>query len=104
MSVFEKRHSIRYRTACVCDALALPVIVLLWFRSSHPGAWVASPAEHHTYPGLFASSVMMIVAARALMKVEQALRMPEEYRWDLERALRWFALLAVMALGLWFLA
>ena len=94
----------RYKVACVCDALVLPVLLLLWYRLSHPTIAGGINADVHQHAGLFASAVMMIVFARAALKVEQAIRSPQAYRWDLERALRWVALLVIMALAVRFTA
>ena len=101
---FWNPYSSLYRVACICDALAIPAVVLIWYHTSYPFAFAVDQAGHHRYPGLVISAAMMIVSARALLKIEQAIRRPEAYRWDLERALRWLALLAVMALALWMLA
>jgi hypothetical protein len=99
VDVTVKRFSPGYKLACVCDALALPVLFVLWYRWTYAAdAGAMHHEEHHA--GLFVSTVLMIIVARAVLRIERALRAPEIYRWDLERAFRWLVVLIAMALAI----
>lgn len=82
----------------ICDAVAAPVIFALWRRAGNSvDAGVVSQGTHHA--GILAIAVMMILTARAALKVEEALLLPDSYRWDCMRAMRWLVLLVVMVLA-----
>jgi hypothetical protein len=95
VDVFFKRFSPGYKLACVCDALAIPVLFVLWYRATYLGDAGRMPSEAH-HAGLLVSAALMIVVARAALKVEHAVRAPEFYKWNLERAFRWFVLMITM--------
>jgi hypothetical protein len=90
---------VSYKLACIGDALLLPLLFVGWYRGRGFDAGAVPHGAIANRPGLFCSAVMMLLAARAALKIEQAVRAPEAYRWDLERAFRWLALLLVMALA-----
>jgi hypothetical protein len=91
---------ISYKLACIGDALLLPLLFLGWYRRRGLDVVAVPHGEMANRPGLFCSAVIMLLAARAALKIEQAVRAPEAYRWDLERAFRWLVLLLVMALAI----
>jgi hypothetical protein len=91
--------SSRYRIACICDALALPVLFLLWYRStlSVPGISATGQAANH--PGLVGSTIMMILLARGAIRLEGAIWTHWEYRFDVARAVRFLILIPLIAMG-----
>jgi len=104
MDIQVKRFSARYRLACVGDALLLPVCLVLWYRENYSVGFGSAQGESIHRPGLLISALMMIFVWRAVLKVEQALRTPWAYRWDLKRAIRWYVLIVAMGLAIRLLA
>ena len=100
MDIQVKRFSVRYKLACVGDALLLPACLVLWYRENYWGGVGSAQGESIHRPGLLISTLMMILIWRAVLKVEQALRTPWAYRWDLERAVRWYVLIVAMGLAI----
>ena len=96
--------SARYRLACVGDALLLPVCLVLWYRENYSSGVDSVRSESFHRPGLLISALMMILVWRAVLKLEQALRTPWRYRWDLERAVRWYVVIVAMGLTIRLLA
>jgi len=99
MKIYGKKFSPRYQLACFCDALAPPVLFVHWYRANYLGVNDATVNGMHR-TGLLFYAAIMIIAARAVLRVEQAVRAPEVYAWDTVRALRWLVLLTVMALAI----
>jgi hypothetical protein len=99
MNAFPRHFSARYRLARVGDALLLPGGLVLWYGTLNAGLARTANGDLHRHPGLFVSALLMIVVARSALKIEQALRTPELYKWDLERFLRRTVLLIVMGLA-----
>jgi len=104
MDAVVKRFSSGYKLACIGDALLLPALFVFWYRGTHSAVASAAQIEAVHRPGILLSTLMMILVWRALLKLETAIRTPEAYRWDLERALPWIVLYIVMGLAIRLLA
>ena len=99
MDIQVKRFSARYRLACVSDALLLPACLVLWYHENYSNHMTSAQGESIHRPGLLISTLMMILVWRAVLRIEQALRTPWAYRWDLERAVRWYVVIVAMGLA-----
>ena len=91
--------STKYRVACICDALALPALFVLWNRIHLPAEAIEVAAHASRHAGLIVSTVMMFLLARGAVRLERAIRTPWDYRFDTARVLRFFILIPLMALG-----
>jgi hypothetical protein len=100
MDMQMKQFSTAYRLACMGDALLLPACLVFWYRVNYADGVGIRQGESIHRPGLLISALTMVLVWRAVLKIEQALRSPWAYRWDLERAVRWYVLIVAMGLAI----
>ncbi len=104
MDEFVKGFFKRQEFLRILDALILPCLFVAWYRGNTGGFAATAHGGAPARPGLVLFTLFMILVIRAAVKVEQAVRAPETYRWDIERAARWLVLLIILALAIRLLA
>lgn len=97
MLVVTSRYSSLNILLRVADALLPPAAFVAWYRANE--LTVGAQEGAASRPGLIVSALMMVFAARALLRVEVALRTPWMYQWNVARLARWFGVFLVMAFG-----